>query len=88
MFPESLCVALSQLHSDAPSHSWKHTEKVMEASLGLPKGSLLRVFDSFDKTPLASGSIAQVHLVSLNGTSVVAKVRHPRVAKLIDMDFR
>jgi aarF domain-containing kinase len=88
MFPESLCVALSQLHSDAPSHSWKHTKKVMESSLGLPPETLLDVFDSFDTQPLASGSIAQVHKAILNGRTVVAKVRHPNVAKLIDMDFR
>ena len=88
MFPESLCAALSQLTNDAPTHSWKHTKKVMESSLGLPSDSLLRVFDSFDQKPLASGSIAQVHKACLNGTSVVAKVRHPNVAKLIAMDFR
>ena len=88
MFPESLCSALTQLHNDAPSHSWKHTKKVMESSLGLPPNTLLAVFDSFDTKPLASGSIAQVHRASLNGTTIVAKVRHPNVAKLIDMDFR
>ncbi|KAI2500225.1 kinase [Fragilaria crotonensis] len=88
MFPESLCAALSQLTNDAPTHSWKHTKKVMESSLGLPPDSLLKVFDSFDQKPLASGSIAQVHKACLNGTSVVAKVRHPNVAKLIAMDFR
>ena len=60
----------------------------MESSLGLPPDSLLQVFDSFDEKPLASGSIAQVHKACLNGTSVVAKVRHPNVAKLIEMDFR
>eukprot|EP00545_Synedropsis_sp_CCMP1620_P011257 CAMPEP_0119022386 /NCGR_PEP_ID=MMETSP1176-20130426/27890_1 /TAXON_ID=265551 /ORGANISM="Synedropsis recta cf, Strain CCMP1620" /LENGTH=668 /DNA_ID=CAMNT_0006977229 /DNA_START=188 /DNA_END=2194 /DNA_ORIENTATION=+ len=88
MFSEQLCQALSQLHNDAPSHSWKHTKNVMESSLGLPRGGLLRVFESFDEIPLASGSIAQIHRASLNGTTIVAKVRHPNVAKLIDMDFR
>jgi aarF domain-containing kinase len=88
MFPESLCIVLSQLHSDAPCHSWRYTQKQVETSLGLPKGTLFQVFDDFDTKPLASGSIAQVHRASLNGTSVIAKVRHPNVSKLIDMDFR
>jgi aarF domain-containing kinase len=60
----------------------------MESSLGLPKGTLLEVFDAFDPKPLASGSIAQVHEAVLNGARVAAKVRHPNVSKLIDMDFR
>jgi aarF domain-containing kinase len=60
----------------------------MESSLGLPRGGLSHVFDYFDTTPLASGSIAQVHRAGLNGTTIVAKVRHPDVSKLIDMDFR
>jgi predicted unusual protein kinase regulating ubiquinone biosynthesis (AarF/ABC1/UbiB family) len=60
----------------------------MESSLGLPPDTLLDVFDSFDTKPLASGSIAQVHKAILDGRIVVAKVRHPNVANLIDMDFR
>jgi ABC1 atypical kinase-like domain len=94
MFPEALCQQLAQLHSAAPSHSWRHTQKMMESSLGLPRGTLLDVFESFDPKPLASGSIAQVHRAVLKtqdahvGTVVAVKVRHPNVARLIDMDFR
>jgi len=94
MYPDTLCLNLAQLHSDAPSHSWDHTQKMVESSLGLPRGTLLEVFDSFDAKPVASGSIAQVHKAVLRaenahlGTIVAVKVRHPNVAKLIDMDFR
>jgi hypothetical protein len=89
MFPEALCDALSNLHSDAPCHSWNFTQNEVEASLDIPEGSLYRVFDTFDHEPLASGSIAQVHKARLrNGRVVAAKVRHPNVARLIDMDFR
>ena len=88
MFPESLCIVLSQLHSDAPCHSWRYTQKAVETSLGLPHNTLSQVFDTFDTKALASGSIAQVHRANLNGTTVIAKVRHPNVSKLIDMDFR
>ncbi|KAG7365044.1 2-octaprenylphenol hydroxylase [Nitzschia inconspicua] len=89
MFPTAFCDALSQLHNSAPAHSWNHTQEQVEASLDIPQGSLLEVFESFDKQPLASGSIAQVHKARLkNGQTVAAKVVHPRVAELIDMDFR
>jgi hypothetical protein len=89
MFPIALCDALQDLHSDAPAHSWDFTRTQVEASLDVPPGSLLEVFKSFDQEPLASGSIAQVHKAELhNGEVLAAKVRHPRVAQLIDMDFR
>jgi aarF domain-containing kinase len=94
MWPATLCEQLQHLHNDAPAHSWRFTQKIMESSLGLPRGSLLQVFESFDPVPVASGSIAQVHKAVLKGERrdegvlVAVKVRHPRVAQLIDMDFR
>jgi aarF domain-containing kinase len=89
MFEEDLCDALSTLQSSAPSHSWNFTQTQVEASLNIPQGSIFEVFDSFDPEPIASGSIAQVHKARLhNGGVVAAKVRHPQVARLIDMDFR
>ena len=63
MFPEDLCIALSRLHSNAPSHSWTHTRKCVESSLGLEDGTLEDVFWRFDKEPIASGSIAQVSFI-------------------------
>lgn len=95
MFPDALCQALSELHADAPAHSWKITQQTVEESLCIPKGSINQVFQQFDKQPVASGSIAQIHKAIIHptfqeeqGTLVAVKVRHPNVAKLIDMDFR
>ena len=88
MFPEALCAQLASLHSDAPAHSWEFSQLQMESSLGLAKGTLHRVFADFDQTPLASGSIAQVHKAVLGDQLVAVKIRHPRVAALIDQDFR
>lgn len=45
MFPESLCRALSQLHSDAPKHSAKHTRTLVERTFGGRR--LEEVFDCF-----------------------------------------
>jgi len=88
MFPEALCDQLATLHSDAPAHNWQFSQLQMESSLGLAKDTLNQVFDSFEETPLASGSIAQVHRAVLCNQLVAVKIRHPRVAQLIDMDFR
>ena len=99
MFPDSFCEALSHLHADAPAHSWKITEKTVEEALCIPAGSLFNIFETFENEPIASGSIAQVHLATIKPNAqdasekkrdsfVAVKVRHPNVARLIDMDFR
>ena len=101
MFPDRFCVALSQLHADAPAHSWKITKDTVEEALCIPKNSIHDIFDSFDQEPVASGSIAQIHRATIKpslcqrdsdgeqkGALVAIKVRHPNVKILIDMDFR
>jgi aarF domain-containing kinase len=88
MFPEALCDQLATLHSDAPAHNWEFSKLSVESSLGLAKGTIDEVFDQFDERPIASGSIAQIHKAVLCGKVVAVKIRHPRVAELIDMDFR
>lgn len=88
LFPDALCDALASLHNDAPAHGWTFSQQTVEASLGLGQGTLFHVFDDFESTPMASGSIAQVHKAILNGELVAVKIRHPRVAKLMEMDFR
>ena len=60
MFPEGLCRALSRLHSNAPTHSSKHTRTLVERTFGGRK--LEDVFDWFGMEPIASGSIAQVRV--------------------------
>ena len=88
MFPDALCRELSTLHADAPAHGFGFSRNQLESSLGLAPQTLEHVFDSFDPQPLASGSIAQVHKAEINGKLLAVKVRHPKVAQLIDMDFR
>lgn len=84
MFPEELCVALSKLHSKAPSHSYAFTQSQMLKEFGVPAEE---VFEEFDPLPIASGSIAQVYRAQLNGRTVAVKVRHPNVVEQIQMDF-
>jgi len=96
MFPDKLCKALSDLHADAPAHSWDITQKTVETALSIPKGKLHDVFDEFDIEPIASGSIAQIHRATLHANAesqnndriVAVKVRHPNVSHLINLDFR
>ena len=48
-----------------------------------------RLFTDLDPTPLAAGSIAQVHRARLqDGTPVVLKIRRPGIEAVIDADLR
>ncbi len=86
MFPEGLCAALSELHSQAPTHGFGWTKAEVERAFDQPLG---QVFDEFDEKPVASGSIAQVHRAVLagGGDPVAVKVRHPGVVERIVVDF-
>ena len=47
------------------------------------------MFESFDQTPLAAASIAQVHAARLRtGEDVVVKVQRPDVGRLVHTDLR
>ena len=74
MFPDTLCQALSELHADAPAHSWKITQQTVEEALCIPQGTLFDVFKEFDHEPVASGSIAQVHRAVLRSPSMNEKL--------------
>ncbi len=85
LIPPDMCQALSKLHDDAPAHSARDTNRLVQDAFGR---SLEEIFQSFEPEPLASGSIAQVHRgVLANGTEVAVKVRHPSAARVIDTDL-
>ncbi|CAM9266582.1 unnamed protein product [Laminaria digitata] len=85
MFPEGLCSSLAVLHKGAPSHKYAYTKKLVERAYG--GRAIGEVFDWFEKKPMASGSIAQVHKAVMRGEVVAVKVRHPKVKERMFMDF-
>jgi len=54
MFPETLCKELCILHANAPTHSWKFTQKTIEEALGITAGDLYDVFEEFDPVPIGT----------------------------------
>ena len=85
ILPEALCAQLATLQTQAPTHPFAYTRAAVERTFGRP---LEAVFEHFDPSPVASGSIAQVHFAAYQGERVAVKVRHPRVAERLSMDFR
>jgi aarF domain-containing kinase len=84
MFPEEFCVALSELHANGKEHSFAYTTRAVHTEFG---ASIDSVFEDFSRTPVASGSIAQVYKARYKNREVAVKVRHPGVEVQIDMDF-
>lgn len=90
LFPPLLCAALSRLHSSVPAHSYQATQRAVSLAFGAPVHEL---FELFEKTPVGSGSIAQVHRAVLRsqdgapGLEVAVKVRHPGVEQRMRTDF-
>ena len=87
LIPDDILVELKKLQDDVPPEPFEAIREQVERELGCP---LEDMFDSFDETPLASASIAQVHRARLrNGeetADVVVKVQRPQVQALMARD--
>jgi len=88
LFPAEYVREFESCLDQTPSVPFATIRAIVEADLGLPLES---VYASFDVTPLASASIAQVHgavlLPALGGHDVVVKVRKPGVDDLLKADL-
>ncbi len=75
----------SKLQDEVPPFPFSDVREIIETELGLPPEE---VFESFNKTPLASASIGQVHVALLkNGENAAVKVQRPGIKKIITVDL-
>jgi len=85
LLPHDIADELAKLQDDVPAFPGEQARAIVEEELGKPVAEL---FGSFDETPMASASIAQVHAATLpDGTEVVAKVVRPGIEKRITDDL-
>ncbi|HTY16171.1 MAG TPA: AarF/UbiB family protein [Myxococcota bacterium] len=86
LFPPELVAEFRQCRDRVPPEPFDHVCRVVEEDLARP---LDAVFSRFEREPLASASIAQVHVAELrgDGTEVVVKVQRPQVAELVRRDL-
>tara|TARA_B110000046_G_scaffold80914_1_gene89219 strand:+ start:447 stop:1895 length:1449 start_codon:yes stop_codon:yes gene_type:complete len=77
---------LKKLQDDVKPFSGLIAKDIVEKET---KSLINDVFISFDQTPIASASIAQVHIgVLKNGDKVAIKILKPQIEKLLFNDFR
>ncbi len=88
LLPPEFITSLSRLQDQVPPFSIEEVRRTLAQAWGLPVDRVLSErFRTFDETPLASASMAQVHAAELkDGRSVVVKVQRPGIAEAVRKD--
>jgi ubiquinone biosynthesis protein len=86
LLPDDIADELAQLQDNVPPFASEDAISCIEAAFG---GSISDHFSSFDQTPLAAASVAQVHAATLpTGEAVVVKVLRPEIESVIQKDLK
>lgn len=85
IFPPEYVLEFQNCLDNTPTVDYSIIKGIVEKDLGR---SINDVYSRFDKTPLASASVAQVHAATLRtGEDVVVKVQKPGVADTLQADL-
>mmetsp|Transcript_5107 Transcript_5107/g.9735 ORF Transcript_5107/g.9735 Transcript_5107/m.9735 type:complete len:595 (+) Transcript_5107:2-1786(+) len=86
LFPEEYVLEFQKCLDKTPTTSFATIERIVTEDLGRP---ISEVYSQFDKVPLASASVAQVHKAILRSTGeqVAVKVRKPGVEAALSADL-
>ena len=86
LLPEDMAEALAHLQDRVAPFDSDDARIIVEAELG---ADIADCFSEFERDPLASASVAQVHGAKLlDGTAVVVKVIRPGIERVIRQDIR
>lgn len=84
LIPADIAEELARLQDRVPPFPGADVERILAAAYGKP---LTQVFARFEMKPIASASVAQVHIGELpDGTEVAVKVLRPGIASVIAKD--
>jgi ubiquinone biosynthesis protein len=85
LLPEDIADELAKLQDQVPPFPGDEAVATIERAIGKP---VKEIFRTFDRTALASASVAQVHLAELyDGRTAAVKILRPNIAKVIHNDL-
>jgi ubiquinone biosynthesis protein len=85
LLPADIADELARLQDRVPPFPSEQVMATLQRAYGKP---VLQVFKSFDREPIASASVAQVHWAELpDGTPAAVKVLRPNIAATIEKDL-
>jgi ubiquinone biosynthesis protein len=87
LIPESYVRELEKLQDAVPPIPYEEVEQVIESELG---ARMSKLFETFDREPLGTASLGQVHAAMLRGgRDVVVKVQRPNIREMLadDLEF-
>ena len=85
LLPEDIAIELSRLQDRVPPFPGEDAVNTVETAFGKKLDTL---FDEFDREPVASASVAQVHFAKLkSGEEVAVKVIRPGIENTIERDL-
>ncbi|KAA8916153.1 hypothetical protein TRICI_001702 [Trichomonascus ciferrii] len=85
IFPEEWTSAMIPLQDQCPTSSYEEIEGLIRKDVG---GTVDDYFATFEKEPLGTASLAQVHKATLkdSGMEVAVKVQHPSLEEFVPLD--
>lgn len=85
LLPTDVANELTKLQDQVPPFPYAQVERIIETTFAKP---IDQVYTQFERTPIASASVAQVHFASLpTGELVAVKVLRPGIAEIIADDI-
>lgn len=86
LLPEDVIQEFQKFQNEVTPFPGHEAQQVLQAEFGQPVEQL---FSSFEATPFAAASIAQVHraVIRNRGASVVVKIQRPQIQKIIQTDL-
>src|SRR5699024_10355395 len=85
LVPREVADELEKLHDEVSPFAYEEVEAIIQAELG---DTIQETFKTFNKEPLATASIGQVHTATLfSGEEVAVKIQRPHIKDKVAVDL-